>query len=99
MYGKSIYYLSQKPFICFLIRKIHLRSQNNVAAAVSVLLALIAKMYPAVWIRRRGLKILINDRCPRQALEDPSGVTAGEVCSKDRKLVKILAKSDEKQLR
>ena len=23
----------------------------------------------------------INDRCPRQALEDPSGVTAGGVCS------------------
>ena len=30
------------------------------AAAVSVLLALIAKMYPADWIRRRGLKILIK---------------------------------------
>ena len=39
--------VTKELFICFLIRKIHLRDYDSVGAAVSVLLALIAKMYLA----------------------------------------------------
>ena len=35
---------AKEPFICFLIRKMHLSDKGNVGAAVSVLLALIARI-------------------------------------------------------
>ena len=51
----------KEPFISFLIRKIHLRDQgSNVGAAVSALLALIAKMYLVDQrSRRKCLKYLM----------------------------------------